>query len=389
MPKLLKSLTILTLLILNTACTPLRDFPICNEFEGIKTTLDRQNTVNLFIVHGLGGYSNGDPDTLINNIVCKLDLHEKGVPCVREIVDDACGGCRRCYGVLTRRDFYGFCAPHNLRIYVLDWENATKQAKAYLRDIDCTYAHDRLSFVTKMKKSVVNSNLADAFLYISNFRSEIQYPVAQSIQWIESDRSDCANSEIIVLGYSFGSSIVIDTLDNMIGMDVSNREVAERFIQDITGVFMLSNAHPLFEIAKLSPSPRHRYSKQKSCAACVSENPHNCPTLVWDWRYSSLGRFIHKKREQLPGFQIVAFSDPNDPLTYIVDDFFIPSKCGWQNAFINEKVRNAKWALFGLVNPIDTHGGYGQNEKVLNMIIYGVQKTSSTQTEDQPVEFGN
>src|SRR5579883_1274363 len=87
-----------------SSCMPLCDFSRVGDFGGIKTALDRESCVSVFMIHGVGGYPPGDPDTLILAIKNKLNLYEEGPPCVREIADNH-SGCNKVYGHLTRWDF--------------------------------------------------------------------------------------------------------------------------------------------------------------------------------------------------------------------------------------------------------------------------------------------
>jgi hypothetical protein len=372
--KFLKAIPLLFAILLVSSCTRLQDFPVTCEFTGITSSLEQKECVNLFFIHGLGGYSKGDPDILINNIIGKLGLYENNCPSVREIVDNV-NGCPKSYGFLTRKDYSGYCCPYNLRVYILDWRNATQPEKCWVNYIDAWHTNLRLPFTHKMKKSVINNDLADALLYASEYRTEIQYPVAQSIHWIHEDNEGCC-SDTMVIGFSFGAAIVIDTLDSMERMnDSCNRNAAREFTKNISNVFMLSNTLPLFELARANRPTSHKYLCHKQAHnVCEAREPEqcNCPP-AWQWQRSTLGRFVYKKRHTHPNFQVVAFTDPNDPLSYVVNDFYVPSQCGWQNAFINQLVRNSKNALMGMINPVDAHGGYGKNQKVADMIIYGVQ----------------
>lgn len=359
---------LLVILALMASCTRLPDYAARNEFDGIKAALDRQSSVSLLIIHGLGGYSDGDPDTLIKKITMTLGVHENGPECVREIED----GCDF-YGSLKRQDYCGFYSPYSLRIYVLDWQGSTDRQKSNLQYIDNRYDQHRLRFISKVKKDVVDDDLADALLYASNYRYEMQYPFKQSIRWIQQDAQNDYHNENMVVGFSLGGSMFIDSIDEMLSSgDASDQQYAEQFVQQLSGFFMLSNANPLFQLTEIRPKEKHPYYDNKSCALCVREQQTEFP-FDWQWQRTALGRFIQKKRTYTPGFQIVAFSDPNDPLSYIVEDFLIPSECGLKNAFLNEEVRNAKCTFMGLVNPIDAHRGYGQNKRVLELIIFGIE----------------
>jgi hypothetical protein len=369
-----------------SSCTHLRDFPHEGEFEGIKTALDRDSCVSVLMVHGVGGYPDGDPDTLILAIKNKLNLWEDGEACVREIADDH-SGCNMVYGYLTRRDFHGVNKPYNLRIYSLDWLNATWLIKGTLECVDKKNDDERVAIAKLLKREVVTKNIVDAILYTSDYRSEIQYPVIQTIRWIQEDAKDDCHHENIVVGFSLGSSMVIETLDTMLGHSEkavsldNNKQVAGQFIDQLSQFFMLSNVTPFFELLETRSKDQAKYYDKKTCnapTACETyELPEDCKLTL---RGRATGRFIMKKRETCPNFQIVAFNDPNDPLGYLLEDNDFPLECKWSRPFINERVRNVKWSFFGFINPIEAHIGYAQNNEVAKMIIYGLHDAYNSPT---------
>lgn len=324
-----------SLLMILTSCARLPEFPVQGTFPGINSELACQNSMSLLIIHGLGGYGENDPDALIHQIQKKLKLCKVSDDVVYEIVkEDAL------YGSLAYADYEGING--SLRIYSLYWHDATELPRGMLTNIDQQTSCYRIPLMNRLKENYVDSAVADGLLYASSYRKVIQYPFEKTIEWIQAERPD---DRIMVVGFSLGSTVLIETLDEM-----RNDIIAQNFIRQISEVFMLSNPAPLFDLAKL-----------------------NCGNAEYDWQWHNwaVGRFVYEKRKSQPDFQIVAISDPNDALSYIVQDHYVPSECGWSNAFLNQKVRNVKWSFFGLINPITAHTAYGQNKNVQDMIIYG------------------
>jgi hypothetical protein len=372
----------LFILVALTSCSRLREFPVSGRFDGIEMALDRQSTTSILVVHGMGGFSEGDPDTLVKTIEVQLDLQKCAPECVREIVDEETG---KSYGFLRRQDYCGRCSTKNLRIYALEWTNTTWDEKARLRYFDgsCTAAKHRLPFVNEIKQENVNNSVADTVLYLSSYRHEIQYPFAQSIRWIQEDAKDDCRHENMVVGFSLGGMICIDALDAMQDSNIkqindgSSGEIAKQFIHDTNAFFMLSNAYPLIELSDRHPFVAHQYDDSLHCDPtdpCEQSDPlidYTCDQLEWDWESSTLGRFVKEKRTTDPCFQIVSINDPNDFISYNPMGYPVPSGNGCLNAFLNEDVRNATMSVFGFINPRDAHVGYGRNAKVLGMIIFG------------------
>lgn len=325
-------------LILFFGCVRLKEISVNDSFSGLIGEPYCQNQMNLLIVHGIGGYSKGDPDTLIHAIERKLGLIQTSSPVVRDIIKD-----NIFYGHLIHTDYQG--PYNNLRIYVLCWHSTTAVPRTLLQHIDDQYAPFRLPMVRKTKKNYINNPIADAILYVSSYRKEIQYPLEKTIEWINTERP-C--QDVTIVGFSLGSTMLIDTLDEM-----CNQELAINFIKQIKEIFMLSNPTPLFDLAKWDAN----------CDASESN---------WEWNDWSIGRLVHEKRKSNPHFKIIAISDPNDAFSYVTNDY-VPSDLGWEKVYINVGVRNVKWSFLGIVDPIEAHVGYGSNKTVLDLIVFGRQ----------------
>lgn len=378
-------LVALLMIIAFSSCTRLKEFPVSGTFEGVETALNRQSTTSLLLIHGMGGFSEGDPDTLIKTAEIQLNLQKCAPECVREIIDEETG---KSYGFLKRQDYCGCGCSRNLRIYSLHWTNATWEEKARLRYFDshCSAAKHRLPFVQQVKSENINNSVADTVLYISGYKQEIQYPYVQAIRWIQEDAADDCRHENVVVGFSLAGIICIDAIDAMQDSnnkqiyDESSEMIAKQFIRDTSAFFMISNTYPLLELADNHPFVVHNYDDSKNCNdidPCMEPEPledFTCDQLEWDWETSTIGRFIREKRKSAPCFQIVSINDPNDFLSYNSMGYPVPTpRGGCLNAFLNEDVRNATTAIFGFINPKDAHTKYGRNAKVLGMIIYGCQ----------------
>ena len=348
------------------SCTRLREFPVEGHFDGIRTSVSQSADTNIFITHGIGGFTEGDPETFIKALAAQLGLRRSGPVCAREIINES-GECSKSYGFLRKYDFIGYCQK-NVHVYVLDWRNATRDAKLRLQLMDNKNAQDKLPLFNKIKNNLIDKDFSDFVLYLSDYRKEIEYPVMQSIRWIEEDAQN-QNNENIIIGYSLGGLIAINALDNMLETE-ENQAIAKKYINDITGVFFLSNSYPMFQLSEIKAGKQYPFNDNEPCSEEICSSFYNFDSC-WDWKQSALGRFVYAKRESIPTFQIIAFNDPNDLLSYQASDYFVPSGSGYLNVFLNENVRNAKIAILGLINPYTAHTGYGKNKKVLSLMING------------------
>jgi len=383
MRKALLRVTLLPCLMFMSACTTLSTPPVCHDFEGIKTALNRENTVSVLIVHGMSGYSEGDPNTLVCGITRELCLCPDGEPCHRQIIRET---PYKWYGCLARQDYCGMRCPYRLRTYILDWRPATWHEKSLVRDIDESWCKrcKRLAFVDKLKRDFVNNGLGDVALYCGGYREEICYPFQQAIRWITADSNDDPCHEIIIVAFSMGGQLLLDSLDCMRDVTVENHSLAakirETFIKKTSAFFMLSNQIPLLELANLQPAINsYQYCDKAPCDPCQQ----CCPTATLretekiqqiNWPETALGHFINDRRTTLPDFRIVSISDPNDLISYSFhgyNDYCQDSTSSCEGYFLNASILNVRTAYFGLINPAKAHQCYGQNGAVIRMIVHG------------------
>ncbi len=223
-------------------------------------------------------------------------------------------------------------------------------------------------------KQFINTSGVDPLVYLGSGRDEILTSTVQSMclmmknDWedLESGRSiDCMQDKImtdvyknkhIIITHSLGSRIVLDALQNTV-IERTEKEggvkrdgVLQKTEFDI---FMLSNQLPLLQIGREEPEITGKYKEY-----CLKGGEH----------YNE--RVIGKT-------DIYAFSDPNDLLSYTVQQNFvneyIDSRICPTLANININVAQIK-APFGLVamaNPLDAHTKYDEDARVLSILANG------------------
>jgi hypothetical protein len=259
-----------------------------------------------------------------------------------------------------------------LRVYQLTWYTLTQWIKmAYLGDdSDGEYSDQRLEVHGDIKRVLVNENLSDAVLYVGKFKTKMQAavegaiclmladlgPKSEHVQFdnICKDANKAAEQdEIAVITYSLGSRMVFDTLNKM-GEDSKTRDDAERFTQKVTKFFMLADQLPLLELGEVE------FQEKMG----TQDKARGMPT--------SLKGFIAARRQRMNDpLKIVAFSDPNDLLSYPIPKYFdTPDDPSVD--FINVVLSIAKTAYLNIaVNPVTAHNDYEKNPDVVKMIACG------------------
>lgn len=368
----------LALLSLNS-CTFLRDIPVCEHFEGVTDAVEDNAVVSVFITHGINGFSEGDPATLIEGMADRLGLYCCSEECVRVITGD--DGDQH-YGCLRRTDYRSACDDTLVRFYALDWREATWMAKAPIRWMDetCSLRKKRVALTRRIKENVVNSGISDAALYLGGFGAQMRFPFAQSLNWIHEDNAGVEDHSLVAVCFSLGGLIFVDTIDPNSefaregGLDQAGRE---RTLRELSSLFLLGNPHPIFELARLGDRKQHQhqFNSSPTCSDHECCDPHAplyepMTPICWDWDNTAVARVVRHKRQTLPCWQVVAITDPNDVFSYNTSCF---NKLGDGElpVFANAEVRNVKTAFFGLINPATAHTLYGQNCKVIDLITHG------------------
>ena len=336
-------------------------------FEGLRATMDRSHVVCMLLVHGMGGYSVGDPDIMIDALQKDLHLRPAGQPVTTSIPD----GTQGIPGKLIRQDYVGE-KGNMLRIYTLYWEPLTAGLKKKYLAFDDSPAvtKNRLPIENEIKQSIMNDTVPDVALYGGNFRRTVQRTVRVALKQMRTDLSGQKDYEYFFVSFSLGSKIIFDAVDGLekdmefqIGDDVVDRTAS---------FFMLSNQYPLFALSAVSPMTRP--------ADASDENG-----------YETMLRFIQRKKERILArssaqqaasalpmrLSIVSVNDPNDLLTYTIPASIREE---FPDTLINVQMTVAKTAYlvptYGyIVNPLTAHTGYGHDPDVIKLIIDGAKAT--------------
>ncbi len=354
-PSLLASLVVVATC---SGCYSLNVSVIDGPFDGITDAVDRSEVVNILIVHGMGGYSTPDPQQIIDETVSKLSLcsQEEVEPC--PILHPV---TNQLLGYLLRQDFKQMHTSKQVRIYTLHWSDATSHVKQRYVGYDNLETNNphRLSLNHSFKRDLVNSNLSDVVLYLGDYGDTMLIPFMEAIRIIDKSVPEDDKYELILISFSLGSLMLLDAVDALFESGLCKHE---RFCESVSTFFMLANQVPLLLMGKY-------------------------PIQDDDTQYDfarSLERFI-EVRQKVPApedpqetekkFRIVAISDPNDLLSYRIPkwlrDEFEPD-----DPFVNVTTSVARKALIipfvGVVaDPTAAHSGYGQDDRVLDLIING------------------
>ena len=359
-------------------------------FEALASTLERQSragpghSTKVLMVHGIGKHLPGYSGRLRDNLASALGLNvvqEKfkelsllGPPPRPDLdLGDAVLGTLRVHRYTNKE------ASRELLFYELTWSGITEPLKEAILAYDNSeeYAYQRAS-LNRMMKAFVNSHIPDPIIYTGNIQLQILTAVTQSLCWMASSdwndlpseglhRCDPLNEkitqhlredELTIITHSLGSRIALDALQAMAQSALRRRADAARLIQAMQDktipVYMLANQLPLLQLGFVEP-------------AVTGKIPEYC---------RSTGK--HFGQRLFRQVRVVAFSDPNDILSYALPPGFadrhIDSQICPQVVNVTVNVASVKSipVLGEVANPLAAHNDYEADERVIGLMAHGI-----------------
>ena len=191
-------------------------------------------------------------------------------------------------------------------------------------------------------------------------RSWSELPELTEGQYCGAELSDVGSrvalDDFVVISHSLGSRAVIDAMQRLTNLPVTAdprlKRIADDFKKRDIQVFMLSNQLPLLEAG------REGQQVTGQIGAYCGPAP------------AKPGRFFGKT-------ELIAFSDPNDIMSYPVPDKFadryIDSRLcpSVTNVTINVAGVNSLLGLSEVANPLNAHLGYAADERVGGLLAKG------------------
>src|SRR4051794_34869546 len=349
-----------------TGCTMLSVRRFENDFDGLNAAASRANsaggTLRILFVHGMGHHSTGYSQPLMQGLAARLNLNNtdasRTIPIRQESHD---------YGEVNIAN-YSSADGKKVRTYELTWSATTDALKERQFASDSTLASDRVLVNRELKAKLINDALADPVLYIGHYRNHMQFPIMRAIDAILHDYQP--QDELAIITQSLGSYMCYDTLLKMSRGEkiMGEKEYSADVVQDLIGhtnyVFMLANQLPLLELSEVSnPLPLQRASDTAVKALAGIRRQHRPK--------------IRTRQPQIPlALHLVAFSDPNDLLTYPLDQGSISGSTTvlYSNVIVSVE-RSAILGVFAW--PMTAHTGHEKSKVVMDLLAFGHQSADS------------
>ncbi len=357
-------------------------------FTGVSQSVDAQSQqgapshTKVLMVHGIGKHLPDYSASFRDKLIRELNL-DKADATVKEINLTAQEGNKsEAAGILKIFRYMSSTSPKELIFYELTWSGITDKDKEVIAyDDSDAYAYRRAG-LNKSLKSFMNNTVPDVLVYEGPAQDLINKSIGQSLCWMFKEEWDglpkdgthyCGiedpnfaknvkQDDYFVVTHSLGSRITIDTLNKFGSADPNctnceGRKNLHAILKnkEIT-VFMLANQLPFLQVGR--PKPANAGMTGQYCLPSGS---------------------LYEER-MLGKTRIVAFSDPNDILSYPIPmgyaDNYIDSRTCPEIVNIDINVAQAS-NVFGLIdyaNPLDAHTGYMQDDRVVKIITHGLQR---------------
>ncbi|MDD1624197.1 MAG: hypothetical protein LUO94_05475 [Methylococcaceae bacterium] len=383
-------------------------------FAGIEADLaKKQGKTKVLFVHGVGDHIAGYTTEFLEKLAKELNLNvrsegQKNIELNTPLFPGKNLGNLRVTHLLNEQN------SKELTFYEMTWSEITRQEKALL-DFDNSGEYDfRRAKINAMLKKFSNDTGPDPIIYLGQSRVPILAAFAQSFCWMatrdwedlpKSGQHAClglndtnadriAKDNYVLISHSLGSRITIDGMQRIAALLASpekhlasesqlfskeqlpiNQKVnfSTKAIQALQTkhipIFMLSNQLPMLQLGRELPE-------------VAGQEMNYCDP-----------KGANYNKRMVSETEIIAFSDPNDLLSYGIPPGFaekyIDSRLCARITNVNiniAKIMDA-FGMTDLANPMDAHVGYDQDERVIALIAKGIGNPGTSPLIKQRCEF--
>jgi hypothetical protein len=377
-------------------------------FEGLAALLEQQSkagasrSTKVLMVHGIGKHLPGYSARLQDNLTAALGLNVVQsnfkeftiIPPPNAMVDIG----DKPLGNLRIYRYFNDDGSRELLFYELTWSQIVQDQKAILAYDDSEEYAYRRATLNRVAKSFFNNAIPDPIIYTGDTQLRIMSAVVQSLCWVYSGdwnalpdggTAHCnpfaedlprhvRQDSVSIITHSLGSRITMDALQTMAQYGARLRAKAAPLGQALQDaeipIYMLANQLPLLQLGFSDPTVTNAIP-----AYCLPDGEH------YDQR-------MFKR------IRIVAFSDPNDILSYAITPEFAEEYINSQlcpeviNVTLNVAPVTTVPVVGDFANPLEAHSNYAVDPRVIGLIVDGISKshqaeavrTSCTWRETRP-----
>lgn len=251
------------------------------------------------------------------------------------------------------------------------------------------YPYERSASLNRMLKDVILDDcLSDALAYQGRSRDEMSArmqkailqalamsgnsPAAGPDMRTTASTLEGATSPLIVIADSLGSKVAFDALWRMRVEPATSRAI-ERTLQRTTQVFMRANQLPILALAdqQIERKQTHEFAEIRAGTSSMSM-PRSSQV---GYPADPLGELFAPRKNAIASVppSIVAFTDPNDLLSYVLVPS--PNRNSLGYSVIDVVTSNATSYLGLVERPDSAHKNYDINPAVLQLVACGKPKS--------------
>ncbi len=358
-------------------------------FGGMRSSFDKSShALKVLMVHGVGthlpGYSTQFQEKLADELELPVRSSQyKEINLVNKEFPD------KELGVLRIRRLLSKDHSREMLFYELTWSAITNPEKELLAyDTSGAYAFRRAD-LNQMLKQFSNDTSPDPMIYLGKSRDTILASFRMAFCWMvgrdwealpETSESQCkldqnaikylSSDSYAIVSHSLGSRIVMDGMQDMAqrmakAANGQPTQLETRFIkgfqQKSVPFYLMSNQLPLLEMGEQPPEVINQHNTY--CHANGEHYQH---------------RLVNKT-------SIIAFSDPNDLLSYAIPQQFaennLDSRLCAEITNIDINVAHVM-DMFGFgkfANPLTAHTGYDSDDRVVALIANGIGNNTTSE----------
>jgi len=371
-----------------------KDTKVCEvfgkSFTGIEPSLvDEDRVSKVLKIHGVGHHVPGHSAEFLEKLAKELnmpvrDSHYKEIRLTHPQFPDKKLGILRVERLLNESE------TKELLYYELTWSEITAPKKAELEYDTYGESSYRRADLNDVLKKFSNDTSPDPMIYLGSGHDEILMSFTTAFCWMMSANwddlpentnkycnplSENAIKNLSIDDYSFvshslGSRIVIDGMQKIVSRITDEREDGQLSVKEATfiknfqnkkiSIYMLSNQLPLLQMSRDKPEVTGQINEYCDADA------------------------IHYKDRTVTKTEIIAFSDPNDILSYSIPRKFAENNfdsrlcIDIKNVSINVVDVIDLFGLGTVASPIGAHISYDSDDRVVALIANGVGNSNTT-----------
>jgi hypothetical protein len=371
-------------------------------FAGIEAEMaKKKGKTKVLFVHGVGDHYPGYTTQFLEKLGKELNLNvrsegPKNIELNTPLLPGMDLGTLRVSHLLNEQN------GRDLTFYEITWSGITRLEKSLLY-FDNSGEYDfRRARINAMFKKFSNDTSPDPIIYLGLSRVPILAAFSQSFCWMASgDYEDLpksgehactslndanagriANDNYVMISHSLGSRIAIDGMQRIAVMlgspakylpETKKVTISTKAIEALQNkripIFMLSNQLPMLQLGRELPE-------------VAGQEANYCDPKGADY-----------KKRMVSETDIIAFSDPNDLLSYGIppgfSEKYLDSRLCAKITNVNinvAKIMDA-FGMTDLANPMQAHVGYDQDDRVIALIAKGIGTPGTSPLIKKRCEF--